>query len=126
MTTPIEHHVNEILVEWYSNVSRWQPPGQTSTINCAQCLTSPFSTQLNLASWPHDVTHALVVRLTDAVEGMRELEQILEALDAHRSDVLDVLEQCVRDRLTRYLRGQAQIAVNEFEKTGEWDRSNLE
>ena len=126
MTTPIAQHVNEVLVEWYSNVSRWQPPGQTSNSTCALCVTSPFTTELDLAVWPHDVTHALVVRLTDAVEGMRELEFILRALDGHRSDVLDVLEQCVRDRFTRYLRGQAQIAVNEFEKTGEWDRSALD
>jgi hypothetical protein len=32
----------------------------------------------------------------------------------------------VRERFTRYLRGQVQIAVNEFEKTGEWDRSSLD
>jgi len=126
VTTPIAHHVNEVLVEWYSNVSRWQPPGQTSTVTCALCVASPFSVELNLALWPHDITHPLVVRLTDAVEGMRELEQILRALDEHRSDVLDVLEQCVRERFSRYLRGQAQIAVNEFEKTGEWDRSSLD
>lgn len=126
MTTPIAHHVDEILVEWYSNVSRWQPPGQASHGTCALCIRSPFAVQLNLAPWPHDVTHALVVRLTDAVEGMRELEQIQIALDGHRHDVLDVLEQCVRERFARYLRGQVQIAVNEFEKTGEWDRSSLD
>jgi hypothetical protein len=126
VTTPIAKHVDDILVEWYSNVSRWQPPGQTSNGTCSLCVSSPFSSQLNLATWPHDVTHALVVRLTDAVEGMRELEQIQRALDGHRHDVLDVLEQCVRERFTRYLRGQAQIAVNEFEKTGEWNRSSLE
>ena len=126
MTTPIAHHVNEILVEWYSNVSRWQPPGHTSNSTCALCTSSPFSAALGLAGWPHDVTHPLVVRLTDAVEGMRELEAILRALDRHRSDVHDVLEQCVTERFTRYLRGEAQLAVNEFEKTGEWDRSALD
>lgn len=126
MTTPIARHVNEVLVEWYSNVSRWQPPGQVSYLTCALCVRSPFTAKLELAGWPHDVTHPLVVRLTDAVEGSRVLDEILWALDRHRTDVRDVLEQCVTDRFARYLRGQAQIAVNEFEKTGEWDRSTLE
>ena len=126
MTTPIARHIDDIVVEWYSNVARWQPPGQMSNSTCALCVSSPFSIELELANWPHDVTHALVVRLTDAVEGTRELETILWALDRHRADIRDVLEQCVTDRLTRYLRGQAQLAVNEFEKTGEWNRTSLE
>jgi hypothetical protein len=126
VTTPIARHVDEILTEWYSNVSRWQPPGFSSNSTCVQCVESPFSTRLDLGAWPHDITHPLVVRLTDAVESMRGLDEILVVLDANRCDILDVLEQCVLDRLSRYLRGQSQIAVNEFEMTGEWDRSTLD
>ena len=126
MTTPIARHVDEILTEWYSNVSRWQPPGHSTNSMCAQCVESPFSVKLDLGDWPHDITHALVVRLTDAVESMRGLDEILLVLDANRYDILDVLEQCVLDRLSRYLRGQSQLAVNEFEMTGEWDRSTLD
>jgi len=126
VTTPIARHVNEILIEWYSNVSRWQPPGYMSNHTCPLCVESPFAIELALGAWPHDITHPLVVRLTDAVESMRELDEILRVLDGHRGDILDVLEQCVLDRLTRYLRGQSQIAVNEFVMTGEWDRSSLD
>ena len=122
VTTPTARYVDEVLVDWYSSVARWNAPGRAGDSMCKLCVQSPFASQLGLSAWPHDVTHPLVQRLTGTMATPTDLEAMQHALDRRHSDILDVLEHCVSDQLARYLRAQTELVVVEFER----DRSTLE
>ena len=123
MTTPTVRYTDEILVEWYSTVARWKAGGEGSRSLCALCIDSPFTRQLGLAVWPHDVVHPLVERLGTVSADATTLETVQRVLDERHGDILDVLENCVGDELTRYVRIEAAAAVREFERNAQRDHS---
>lgn len=122
MSTATTRYVDEILVDWYSSVSRWSAPGQGGSAMCGLCVESPFASQLGLRAWPHDVSHPLVERLTGALAHLDDVHEVQHALDRRHADILDVLEHCVTEQLGHYLRAQTDLVVAELER----DRSTLE
>lgn len=126
MSRHIAKHSEEILVEWYATVSRWQPPGDGSRTGCALCLQSSFAAQLGFYRWPHSVTHPLVENLTAVAPDAAAREQISMLLLENEHDIADVLEQCIDDRLGRFVRDQANAAVAKFGSLTESDRSTQE
>jgi hypothetical protein len=123
VTTPTARYTDEILVEWYSSVARWTAGSVGSPSLCALCIGSPFTRQLGLAAWPHDVVHPLVERLGAVSSDAGTLDTVQRVLDERHSDILDVLEHCVGDELTRYVRIEAAAAVREFERNAQRDHS---
>lgn len=126
MSRHIAKHTEEILVEWYATVSRWQPPGEGSSVHCTLCVESGFSAQLGFSRWPHSVTHSLVANLTALASDAAAREQICVLLLEHELDIDDVLEQCIDHRLSRFVRDQATAAVAIFGTLTESDRSAQE
>lgn len=115
--------VETLFTEWYTTAARWEAPGATTVLTCAQCTGSPYALELGLAEWPHDVTHELVVRLADIALGVGELlgeagltidQLVASAVRDRAADVRDVLIECVEPRLDAYLRREAASIDSEF------------
>lgn len=126
MSRHIAKHSEEILVEWYATVSRWQPPGDESRTGCVLCLESSFAAQLGFNRWPHSVSHSLIENLTAIAPDAAAREQIAMLLLDHEHDIADVLEQCIDDRLSRFVRDQANTVVAMLGSLTESDRSTQE
>ena len=131
MQAPAIHdHVTTKLYEWYTAVSEWEPPGEGFSGICVECTESALGCTVDIAAWPHDVIHLLVTSLRHAVEDVRNSyseesawdavsapvvarRAVAEAIARHASDIQDVLEQCISERLQEYLTRQVEF--------GEWE-----
>ena len=119
----IEDHVTTKLFAWYSAVAEWQPPGDGFNGICAECTVSAIACTIDIAAWPHDVIHLLVVSLRSAIADVRESffeestcdadcaaararSAVASILEQHVADIQDVLEQCLSDRLQAYIDSQ--------------------
>ena len=73
---------------------------------CELCTTSPYSTVIGLADWPHDVGHVLVRTLTTAADHVFEsLEDLSEdrwrpSIDGREPTVIELAAR--RDALERH------------------------
>lgn len=128
----IDDHITTKLYAWYTVVAEWEPPGDGFSGICAECTESAMACAIDIAAWPHDVIHALVVTLRSAVADVRESffaegtcdadcasararAAVASILEDHVSDIQDVLEQCLAERLQAYIGNEV----------GEWDLRRL-
>lgn len=112
----IDDHVTTKLYEWYTIVSRWEPSGEVFSGSCAECSESALVCAVDVTAWPHDVIHPLVVSLRGAIDDVqcsyveeragdagnaraRARLAVVGTVAPHTSDILDVLEQCLSERL---------------------------
>lgn len=119
----IDDHVSTKLYAWYSLVHAWEPPGQGTTGICQECTQSALACTIDISAWPHDVIHSLVQSLRSAVSDVRDSyceefawdsasaptvarAAVRDALASHSSDILDVLDQCVTDKLDGWIAAQ--------------------
>ena len=127
----IDDHVTTKLYEWYTVVSEWEPPGEGFSGICAECTESALAcTLIDIAAWPHDVIHLLVTSLRSAIVDVQDSyseesewdaerapaearRAVVDTIARHASDIEDVLEQCISERLQTYLTRQVDL--------GEWD-----
>jgi hypothetical protein len=125
----IDDHVSTKLYAWYTIVSEWEPPGEGFTGICAECAESALACSIDIAAWPHDVIHLLVQSLRSAIVDVEDSYReecewnaaapevarraVADTLARHASDIEDVLEQCLSERLQAYLTREVEL--------GQWD-----
>ena len=63
----VDDFVGTIMVNWYTRVALWVPPGQAADNRCATCRDSVLSEALDVTAWPHDLMHSLAVSLGLAI-----------------------------------------------------------
>ena len=106
MNRALSDLLDSSLDGWYGYLSTWQPPGTTGWQVCDLCTSSPYSTVIGLAEWPHDVGHVLVRTLTSAADHVFEsLADLSEnrwrpALDGREPTVMELAAR--RDALERH------------------------
>jgi hypothetical protein len=122
----IDDHVTTKLYAWYTIVSEWEPPGEGFDGICAECAESALACSIDIAAWPHDVIHLLVVSLRSAIADVRDSyceecswdaaaapevarRAVADTLERHAADIVDVLEQCLSERLQDYLTRQVEL-----------------
>lgn len=128
----IDDHITTKLYAWYTVVAEWEPPGEGFDGICVECTESAIACTIDIAAWPHDIIHLLVVSLRGATADVRDSyseESTCDAdcaaalaraavagiLERHMSDIQDVLEQCLSERLQAYLAQQV----------GDWELRRL-
>jgi hypothetical protein len=116
----VDDFIGTIMVNWYTRVALWLPPGQAADTRCATCRDSVLGEALDVTVWPHDLMHSLAVSLGLAVDLVeRSLSEdslgfvarrgpavhdesrrmIASSLANCTAEILDVLMSCVTDRL---------------------------
>lgn len=129
----IDDHVTTKLYSWYTIVSEWEPPGEGFTGICEECTASALACTIDILAWPHDVIHLLVQSLRSAIADVQDSyceecswdsaaapevarQAVADALARHASDIEDVLDQCLSERLQEYLTQQVDAAEWEFRR----------
>ena len=64
----VDDFIGTIMVNWYTRVALWMPPGQAANTRCATCRDSVLGEALDVTVWPHDLMHSLAVSLGLAVD----------------------------------------------------------
>jgi hypothetical protein len=63
----VDDFVGTIMVNWYTRVALWVPPGQAADKRCATCRDSVLGEAIDVTAWPHDLMHSLAVSLGLAI-----------------------------------------------------------
>lgn len=116
----VNDFIGTIVVNWYTRVALWMPPGQAADSRCAVCRDSVLGKALDVTVWPHDLMHSLAVSLGLAVDLVeRSLSEdslgfatrrgpavhdearrmIAASLADCSAEILDVMMSCVTDPL---------------------------
>jgi hypothetical protein len=116
----VDDFIGTIMVNWYTRVALWMPPGQPADARCAICRDSVLGEALDVTVWPHDLMHNLAVSLGLAVDLVeRSLSEdsvgfatrrgpavhdsarrmIAASLADCSAEMVDVLTNCVSHRL---------------------------
>ena len=116
----VDDFIGTIMVNWYTRVAMWMPPGQPADTRCATCRDSVLGEALDVTVWPHDLMHTLAVSLGLAVDLVeRSLSEdslgfatrrgpavhdearrmIATSLADCSAEMVDVLTNCVTHRL---------------------------
>ena len=112
----IDDHVSAKLYAWYTFVSAWEPPGESSATICLGCTESTLARTIDVLAWPHDVIHVLVQSLHSAVRDVHESyceehpwdrafaprvakDAVRDTLARYATDITDVLDQCLTERV---------------------------
>ena len=129
----IDDHVSSKLYAWYTLVSEWVPPGHGSTGVCAGCASSSLASKIDITVWPHDVIHLLVASLRSATADVEDSyreefpwnsgsaaevarEAVRSTLERHADDIVDVLDECLTDKLQSYLTEQVEAGMLELRR----------
>ena len=134
----IDDHVTTALHAWYTEVAIWSPPGEFTTGICADCRASALAQAVDIEVWPHDIIHRFVTMLAavqrDVSESYREEQEermlvpesgealrfrlganaglgrraVAALIARHSRDIVDVLEQCISERMLDYVSAQAE------------------
>jgi hypothetical protein len=116
----VDDFIGTVMVNWYTRVALWVPPGQPADARCAICRDSVLGETIDVTVWPHDLMHSLAVSLGLAVNLVERslTEDALEfatrrgpaahgtahllvasSLSDCTDEIIDVLASCVTYRL---------------------------
>lgn len=134
MQAPAIHdHVSSKLYAWYTLVSEWEPPGRGFTGICSECRSSALASTIDITVWPHDVIHLLVQSLRSAIADVEDsyreefpwnagsAAEVARAaveltLEGHADDIVNVLDECLTDKLQCYLTEQVERGMLELRR----------
>lgn len=125
--TSVDDFTGTILSAWYAVASQWSPPGD-DVGPCVGCARSPLADVLDIRDYPHDIIHSLAMPLVAAVDhvGISLAEEhvapdsptarqlVAASLVGRSEEIVDVLENCVRYRIDRYVTFELERTLLEF------------
>lgn len=120
MAYPTIGIVEELLVDWFSAIARWQPCGESVHHGCTSCADSMVTSTLGIADWPHDLVHPIATKAITMTEIVREhtatthdaQQLVLQILAANASSARDIFDTCVAQRLNLYLRTEIEQLID--------------
>ena len=132
----IDDLLSNVISTWCESVAEWVAPGALSGATCSSCRDTALAAVLNVADWPHDLIHQFATEVESSIaivaESLRtetdlhvigEIEEyrqtctkdvpdcvrdyVTRVLTSRSADLLDVLHECVSDRIDAWVESQA-------------------